>query len=110
MELFNGKVVKALSARARHAMAELTAEFRRKMNLGALVLTAPGYYSKLSQEYEDRVKAIVRDGMEDTANDRMVRVQCPICRRIEQIAGDVQRWQCSCTPVERLAFQTYVRT
>ncbi|HEY8311012.1 MAG TPA: hypothetical protein VIG47_10675, partial [Gemmatimonadaceae bacterium] len=67
-----------------------------------------GFWGTLSDDYERAVKQIVRNGMEEVRNDRPVRVECPKCHRQATIAGDVQRWTCLCSPVERYAFQTYI--
>jgi hypothetical protein len=102
--------VHKLTDRARHAIIALHSEYKQRLNFAkfALYSMPQGPYLKtLSDEYESKLQAIIREGTEETRNDRYVRVKCPECNRIEQIAGDVERWTCICGPVERMAFQTY---
>lgn len=106
--------VQELTDRAKRALVGLKREFQGRVRQADIARMLPGtilpknYWKDLSDEYERRVKEIVREGMTDSRNDRTVRVQCPSCHRIEQIAGDVARWTCVCSSVERFAFQTYV--
>lgn len=106
------EVILGLTSRARQAVAELNVEFKKKLaqyKYGRLVVPiGVDYGKKLSDEYNRRLAAIVREGKVETSPDRMVRVKCPKCGREERIAGDVARWTCVCGPTERLAFQTYL--
>lgn len=98
-----------LSDRAKRALVALHAEFQHKLENRKYLYLPPGVLTPLSEEYESRVKQIIREGMEETRNDRGVRVKCPDCGRESNIAGDVKRWSCVCSPRdERYAFQTYV--
>jgi ribosomal protein S27AE len=100
--------VHQLTHRAKLALVELHQEFKKRIGFAQFALAVPpGYYKHLSDEYERRVKEIIREGTEETTPDRTVRVQCPRCGREEQIAGDVERWTCVCGSVERMAFLTY---
>lgn len=105
-------VVRALQPKAQRALADLYLEYREKLrqyNIAKKMIVLPrGHLAKLSSEYESKLKAIIREGMTETTNDRMVRVKCPGCKRVEQIAGDVRQWACPCSPlVVRWSFQTY---
>jgi ribosomal protein S27AE len=98
-----------LTDRAKRALAELHAEFKKRVGYAryALILP-PGHMKSLSDEYNRRVAEIVREGTTENTPDRTVRVKCPSCGRTEQIAGDVERWTCVCGPFERYAYLTYV--
>lgn len=96
-----------ISPRAARAIHELHLEFRKKIaHAEYALLVPPGYYSDLERQYTKQLNDLIRQGVQETQNDRTIRVQCPACKRIELIAGDVDRWKCVCGSIERLAFQT----
>lgn len=101
-------VTLALSDRAKAEIIALRAEFAGRLESRKMLHLPPGVLTPLSEEYEKRLKAILRSGMTETRNDRPVRVKCPKCARESTIAGDVQRWSCVCSRDEHFAFQTYV--
>lgn len=105
--------VMELTERAKHALVELHKEFEEKVRQYKFAklgygIHRPGYLKGLSTEYNRRVAEIINQGLTESRGVRMVRVQCPACGRVEQIAGDVERWTCVCGPFERMAFQTYM--
>ena len=98
--------VHQLTHRAKVAIAELYREFKQRLTLADYALLPPSFYRQLSDEYERRLNEIIREGTEETTADRYVRVKCPKCGREANIAGDVERWTCICSSIERWAFQT----
>ena len=101
--------VKELTPKAQQAVVDLYAEYRKKLSHVDFMLAPPGYIANLRKEYEEKLKAIVREGVTDVRNDRNVRIECPDCKRRDVIAGDVQRWSCVCSPnISRYTFQTSV--
>jgi hypothetical protein len=103
--------VMTLTDRAKRALVNLHAEYKKKVEqyqFARHTIYRPGYLHQLSEEYNRKVAEICNQGLTETTADRTVRVQCPSCGRIEQIAGDVERWTCVCGPFERYAYLTYV--
>lgn len=98
--------VSALTPRAQKAIVALYREYKSKVAFADYITPPRGYYAQLSREYEEKLREIVRHGMRETPNDRMVRIKCPQCGRCNTIPGDVQRWKCVCSPhTERYVFQ-----
>lgn len=98
-----------LTRRAKVAIVALRDEFRLKVHLGEGIVKPTGYWERLQRDYETRLTAIIREGMEEVCNDRDMRIECPDCHRQGTVPGDQVRWSCSCSPrVERFTFQTSI--
>lgn len=108
------EVTMGLTPSARKAIADLNAEFRKRIDnyRFARILvpleTSAQFSQGMTDEYNRRLAAIISHGTTETRPDRMVRVKCPQCGREELIAGDVERWKCPCGSVERFAYLTYL--
>lgn len=99
--------VLALTQKAMRAIIELRAEFAERFKMRKLMHLPPGVLTPLSEEYERRLKAIVREGLSTDEVGRDIRIECPDCKRQATVASDVLRWKCVCSPhVVRYSFQT----
>lgn len=98
-----------LTRKAKEAIVALRDEFRLRVSLTEGVVKPPSFWQKLQRDYGERLNAILREGMEETRNDRDIRISCPACARQGTVPGDQVRWSCSCSPrVERFTFQTSI--
>ena len=100
--------LKALTPQAQIKIIELHAEYRRKAAFADWAVAPSGYFGKLADEYEAKLKAIILDGMQSVSADRNIVVTCPACGNEETVPGDVPRWTCKCAPhIELYTFQTW---
>lgn len=98
-----------LTRRAKEAMVSLRKEFQLRISLTEGVAKGPLFWQRVQRDYDERLSAIIREGMEEVHNDRDVRIACPVCARQGTVPGDQVRWSCSCSPkVERFTFQTSI--
>lgn len=86
--------VLALGPRAAQAIRALHTEMRQRM--GNAMLKPPTFWRELESEYDRRLKAIVREGMNDADNSQMVRVKCPTCDATGSVPRNQARWRCCC--------------
>lgn len=102
--------VYAVAESAHAEMARLRAQLlsavkhRRLISDGPLLVLATS--ESVKRIYNRRLGEIIGQSYQLVDGDRTVAVQCPACRKVEIIKGDVVRFHCVCSPsVTRFAHQ-----
>lgn len=100
----------AVAESAHAELAQLRARLLAAVNNRQLIADGPLFVLATTESakriYWRRVREVMGKAYFAVGNDHSIAIQCPACRKVEIVKGDVTRFRCRCSPaVERFAHQ-----